>query len=162
MALLDDKVAALAEVAGWKHPRREEDGAYRFHLENDLNVAFFSPDERRCIMRAVIASVPEDEAQRDALLRSTAARQAGICQTRASIVALEKPGQSLLGESAAGEQLILYRMLDLDAAQQVFVDTARDFLNDLAWWKASFGEGTGRSGPDFAFSMQNGFWGGFR
>ena len=85
MALLDDKIVSLAASAGWKHPRRDEDGAYRFRLEGGLDVAFFSPDERRCVMRMELASVPEDAARRDELLRTVAARQAGVCRQRASL-----------------------------------------------------------------------------
>ena len=34
MALLNNLVDALASRAGWKRPRQDEDGAYRFRLEN--------------------------------------------------------------------------------------------------------------------------------
>ena len=162
MALLDDKIVSLAASAGWKHPRRDEDGAYRFRLEGGLDVAFFSPDERRCVMRMELASVPEDVARRDELLRTVAARQAGVCRQRASIAALEGPGQSLLGQARPGERLILYRMLELDVAQEVFAAMARDFLNDAAWWKASFGQTPERQDAASLFSMPGAFWGGAR
>ena len=164
MALLDEKIGSLAEAAGWKTPRRDADGAYRVRLEGGLDAVFFSPDERRCVMRAELTPVPGDAAQRDALLRTVAARQAGVCRQRASIVALEGPGQSLLGqaETGSGERLIIYRMLDLDVAQENFAATARDFLNDVAWWKASFGEMPERQDAATLFSMPGVFWGGAR
>ena len=36
MVSLDDKVRALAVTAGWKPPRPEKDGSYRFRLETAL------------------------------------------------------------------------------------------------------------------------------
>lgn len=162
MALLDDKIVSLADAAGWKRPSRDEDGAYRIRLEGDLDVAFFSPDERRCVMRVVLVSLPEGGAERDELLRATAAKQAGVCRERASIVALEAPGQSLLQEDGTAEKLIVYRMADLDEAQDVFLFTVRDFLNDAAWWKASFKDTPQPRDAATLFSMPNMFWGGVR
>ena len=162
MALLDDKIISLAEMAGWKRPQRDGDGAYRIRLEGGLNVAFFSPDERRCVMRMELASVPKEETERGALLRSVAAKQAGICRKRASIVALEAPGQSLLQESGVGDKLIVYRIVDLEMAQDVFALTVRDFLNDAAWWKASFQDTPQPRDAASLFSMPNMFWGGVR
>ena len=160
MALLDDIIMSLAETAHWKLPRCGEDGAYRIRLEGDLDIAFFSPDGRRCVMRTDLVPVPVDGAERNALLRAVAERQAGICRERASIVALEVPGQSLLQDSVPGERLILYRMVDLDTSQEIFTASVRDFLNDAAWWKASFKETPcGREAASL-FSMPNRVWGG--
>lgn len=155
MALLDNAVADLAAHAGWKTPRPDEDGAYRFRLENGLDFCLFTPDDRICVMRAGVAEVPAAGPDREELLRATAMRQAGVCRSRASIAALEGPGQSLLkSASSSGERIILYRTVELAIAREMFVSKVKDFLNDLAWWKAASGGGrTERGGERPLFGM---------
>lgn len=41
MPLLENAVALLSSRAGWKSPRRGEDGAYRFRLNGGLDFAVF-------------------------------------------------------------------------------------------------------------------------
>ena len=48
----------------------------------------------------------------------------------------------------------------LAAGQEVFGAAARDFLNDLAWWKASSGGGAERGGERAFFGMTGMFSGG--
>lgn len=152
MALLNNLVDALASRAGWKHPRRDEDGVYRFRLENGLDFAVFSPDGRAAILRAEFADVPASGPDREEMLRAAAGRQAGVCRARASVAALEKPGQSLL-KSVSGDRLVLYRTAELAAGQEAFDAAVRDFLNDLAWWKAaSAGGGQNAARPLFGMS----------
>ena len=140
MALLNNLVDALASRAGWKRPRQDEDGAYRFRLENGLDFAVFSPDGRAAVLRAEFADVPASGPDREEMLRAAAGRQAGVCRIRASVAALERPGQSLLkSASGSGDRLVLYRMAELAAGQEAFDAAVRDFLNDLAWWKAASG-----------------------
>ena len=142
MAVLNNLVDALASRAGWKRPRQDKDGAYCFRLENGLDFAVFSPDGRAAVLRAEVADVPASGPDREEMLRAAARRQAGVCRVRASVAALEKPGQSLLKSvSGPGDRLVLYRMAELDAGQEAFDATVRDFLNDLVWWKAASGGG---------------------
>ena len=56
MVSLDDKVRALAVTAGWKPPRPEKDGSYRFRLEDGLDLKIFSPDGRWCFLLAELLS----------------------------------------------------------------------------------------------------------
>ena len=161
MALLDNIVAAVAAGAGWRPPRRDEDGAYRFRLENGLDFAIFSPDDRTAVLRAEVADVPASGPAREEMLRGAATRQAGVCRVRPSVAALEQPGQSLLKTPpASGDKLILYRMVELAAGREVYGAAARDFLNDLAWWKASSGGGAERGGERAFFGMTGMFSGG--
>lgn len=69
MVSLDDKVRALAVTAGWKPPRPEKDGSYRFRLEDGLDLKIFSPDGRWCFLLAELLSLPEAGHDRDSLLR---------------------------------------------------------------------------------------------
>lgn len=161
MAPLSNIVAALASHAGWKDPRQDEDGAYRFRLENGLDFAVFSPDDRVVVLRADITALPAAAMEREEMLRDAAKRQAGVCRTRASVAAVEPAGQSLLkSDSAPGDRLILYRMADLAAGQENFDLVARDFLNDLAWWKASFGGVRSERRTDQPFFSMSGMFGG--
>lgn len=84
MALLNNLVDALASRAGWKRPRQDEDGAYRFRLENGLDFAVFSPDGRAAVLRAKFADVPASGPDREEMLRAAAGRQAGVCRIRGS------------------------------------------------------------------------------
>ncbi|WP_297218901.1 hypothetical protein [uncultured Desulfovibrio sp.] len=161
MALLDDRASALAAMAHWKTPRPEKDGSYRFALENDLSVTLLSPDGRRCVLRAELLSLPPAGPDREELLRSVLRQQAGICAVRASVVALERPGDSLLTSGTSGDCLILQSLLELDVPQRQFDEAVRDFLNDLSWWKrvlhATPGKATGGESP---FAMPDRFFGG--
>lgn len=142
MALLNTLVLELASRAGWKNPSQDEDGAYRFSLENDLDFAIFSPDDRNAILRAELMPVPAPGPDRDDLMRDVARRQAAVCRSRASIASMEGAGQSLLkGTSASGDALVLYNMVALAGGQAALAAAAKNFLNDLAWWKASFDDG---------------------
>lgn len=161
MAPLSNIVAALASHAGWKDPRQDEDGAYRFRLENGLDFAVFSPDDCVVVLRADITALPAAAMEREEMLRDAAKRQAGVCRTRASVAAVEYAGQSLLkSDAASGDRLVLYRMAELAAGQETFELAARDFLNDLAWWKASFGGGRSERRTDQPFFGMTGMFGG--
>ena len=161
MAPLSNLVAALASHAGWKDPRQDEDGAYRFRLENGLDFAVFSPDDRVVVLRADITALPAAAMEREEMLRDAAKRQAGVCRTRASVAAVEYAGQSLLkSDAASGDRLVLYRMAELAAGQETFELAATDYLNDLAWWKASFGGGRSERRTDQPFFGMTGMFGG--
>ena len=47
MSLLQESVDALTAAAGWKKASPGADGVFRFGLEGDLDMEFFSPE--RCI-----------------------------------------------------------------------------------------------------------------
>ena len=52
MSLLQESVNALTAAAGWKKASPGADGVFRFRLEGDLDMEFFSPDGRTGILRA--------------------------------------------------------------------------------------------------------------
>lgn len=159
MALLDERARALAAMAHWREPRSERDGSYRFALENDLTMTLLSPDGRMCILRAELTDIPQEEPAREDLLRMVLRHQAGVCTARASVVALEHAGESLLSAPATGERLILQALLALDAPQHRFEEAVRDFLNDLAWWKHVLNSGQA-SGTLPPFPLPDRFFGG--
>lgn len=117
MVSLDDKVRALAVTAGWKPPRPEKDGSYRFRLEDGLDLKIFSPDGRWCFLLAELLSLPEAGHDRDSLLRNVAGQQAGICRERASVVALEHQEDPAARDR---DRLILQSRMPVDVPQQRF------------------------------------------
>ena len=160
MALMDEAVKAVADAAGWKMPEPDRDGAYHFHLKGDLDFSLFSPDGRNCIIRAKVQDLPVDSMQREDLLRDASRRQVGVCRTRPSVLSVEKAGQSLMAADDGTDKLMPFRQLRLEAGEYEAPKAAvKEFLNDLAWWKASFGS-TQNSGQQGFFSMQGMFSGG--
>ena len=171
MPLLENAVALLSSRAGWKSPRRGEDGAYRFRLNGGLDFAVFSPDERIAVLRAELVTLPGSGPDGEERLHAAAQFQVGVCRARASIVALEGPGQSLLASvpvssPTSGDRLVLHRTVDLAAGQEAFETVVKDFLNDLAWWKTACGNADVREdregwGGDSPFAMPAMFSGSF-
>ena len=58
MSLLQESVNALTAAAGWKKASPGADGVFRFRLEGDLDMEFFSPDGRTGILRADLGPLP--------------------------------------------------------------------------------------------------------
>ena len=69
MSLLQESVNALTAAAGWKKASPGADGVFRFRLEGDLDMEFFSPDGRTGILRADLGPLPDAEQDADELLR---------------------------------------------------------------------------------------------
>ena len=61
MSLLQESVNALTAAAGWKKASPGADGVFRFRLEGDLDMEFFSPDGRTGILRADLGPLPDAE-----------------------------------------------------------------------------------------------------
>ena len=161
MALIDDAVRALASAAGWKEPR-SSNGLYRFHLEKELELALFSPDNRSCVMRGEVCVVPMELSARQELLESMARRQVGVCRRRASVLALERAGTAPRLGRADEDALILFRHVPLAVGRAMDLRVpVRDFLNDFAWWKTAMSSNTSATSP-FSFPGLGGssFWSG--
>ena len=77
MSLLQESVDALTAAAGWKKASPGADGVFRFRLEGDLDMEFFSPDGRTGILRADLGPLPAAEQDADDLLRKCASRAPG-------------------------------------------------------------------------------------
>ena len=67
MSLLQESVDALTAAAGWKKASPGADGVFRFRLEGDLDMEFFSPDGRTGILRADLGPLPAAEQDADDL-----------------------------------------------------------------------------------------------
>ena len=136
MSLLQESVDALTAAAGWKKASPGADGVFRFRLEGDLDMEFFSPDGRTGILRADLGPLPAAEQDADDLLRMVAASR-----SRRTVLSVDEGRFSLplvvpLAESVAS-----------------MPGYAKDFLNDLAWWKRQV-QGVGASAFSFFSGMQ--------
>lgn len=82
MSLLQKSVDALTAAAGWKKASPGADGVFRFRLEGDLDMEFFSPDGRTGILRADLGPLPAAEQDADDLLRKCASRMVAASRSR--------------------------------------------------------------------------------
>lgn len=143
MALVDDAVRAAALAAGWKMPEPGADGTWRFHLQGDLDVMLFSPDGRSCVMAGEVRVLPAEGPERSGILAEAARRQVGACRVRPSVLAVEAADwtPSAGADNSPDDRLMLYRRVGLEAgSEREFAGQLRDFLNDLAWWRAAGAE----------------------
>ena len=151
MTLPQQAADAITSAAGWQPARPNDDGVFRFRLEGDLEMDFFSPDGRTGIFRSTLATLPDTEAEADALLKTCAQRAVAASRKRKSTLSLD-----------AG-RLQLHRAVRLDGLSpdmlaRVASDEARNFLNDLAWWQVQTGAKPGQSAAPSPFSL-SGFGG---
>lgn len=141
MSLLQESVDAVTAAAGWKKASPDAGGVFRFHLEGDLDMELFSPDGRTGILRADLGPLPASEQDADALLRKCASRMVAASRTRRTVLSVD------------GDRLSLHLVVPL-AENVIFMPQhAKDFLNDLAWWKGQVQDG-GSSAFSFFSGMQ--------
>ena len=106
MSLLQESVDALTAAAGWKKASPGADGVFRFRLEGDLDMEFFSPDGRTGILRADLGPLPAAEQDADDLLRKCASRMVAASRSRRTVLSVDEGRFSLhlvvpLAESVA-------------------------------------------------------------
>ena len=131
MSLLQESVDALTAAAGWKKASPGADGVFRFRLEGDLDMEFFSPDGRTGILRA----------DADYLLRKCASRMVAASRSRRTVLSVDEGRFSL------------HLVVPLAESVASMPGYAKDFLNDLAWWKRQV-QGGGASAFSFFSGMQ--------
>ena len=128
MSLLQESVNALTAAAGWKKASPGADGVFRFRLEGDLDMEFFSPDGRTGILRADLGPLPDAEQDADE-------------RTRRTVLSVDEGRFSL------------HLVVPLAEGVASMPGYAKDFLNDLAWWKRQV-QGGGASAFSFFSGMQ--------
>ena len=124
-SFLDSAASAIADAAGWKPPTADDRGGYGFVLQGDLDMRLFSPDGgNTLIFWSSVQTLPVDEYKREELLLAHAQRAVAACKERRSVLALE------------GDTLILQRVIQgKEIPLEELPEVAKDFLNDLDWWK---------------------------
>ena len=141
--------AALAEAAGWDVPQADAEGIFRFSLEGELEFSLFSPDGRTGILLGSLGQAPDcSTPQGAAELDRLAALSAGVLKDRLSVLSLSE-----------SDLLELHRSFPLHPADGIKAH-AKDFLNDLAWWKRQVQNHSSRPAADsspFSFSFESWF-----
>ena len=141
MALLQESADAITSAAGWRKASPDARGVFRFRLEGELDMELFSPDGRTGILHADLGPLPEAERDADELLRKCASRVVAAARTRRTVLSVEEG------------RLSLHLMVPLNAAAAESMSRhAKDFLNDLAWWKNQVQGGAAASFSPFSFS----------
>ena len=116
---------AITSAAGWKSASPDEEGIFRFSLENGLDFQLLTPEGRTAVLLADLGSAPSrGDTQGDEELKRLASVAAASLRKRRSSFAV------------AGTRLELSRTFPMQADEQEIRLIARDFLNDLAWWQA--------------------------
>lgn len=143
MIVVQDCVDAITAAAGWKKASPDKEGRFHVILEGDLSMDMFSPDGRTVLFLSDLGPLPQDTQSAEALLQKGAAGVVAGSRKRRSILSLE------------GDRLVLHRAVPMgDLA--LMPEHAKDFLNDLAWWKGQLQGKTASSPFSFAFSGMSG------
>ena len=116
----------ITNAAGWKRAEPDSEGGFLFSLEGGLDFSLLSPDNRTAVLLADLGPAPEaGTMDGNDRLKRLAALAAGTLKKRRSSFAI------------AGQRLELNRTFSMQAASETKTPLlVRDFLNDLAWWKA--------------------------
>jgi hypothetical protein len=124
-SFLDSAASAIADAAGWKPPKADEQGVYAFHLRGELDMRMFSPDGgNTAILWSAVQTLPGEEHTREELLLACAQRAVAACKERKTALVLEK------------DTLILQRVIKVkETPFEEVPGIAESFLNDLEWWK---------------------------
>lgn len=139
---IEQAVKNLCEAAGWRMPMPDAEGAYRFFLEDGLDLAVSSPDGRQLVASAEIGAAPD--AGDDEAWQRLGRLAAGAMRAQASELSLHEG------------QLTLSTRIDLSQAEAGDIDLAvKRFLNDQAWWREALGEERQLSAASSPFAMPN-------
>ena len=124
-SFLDSAASAIAGAAGWKPPKADEQGAYSFTLQGELEMRLFSPDGgNTLVFWSSVQILPDDAYSREELLLAHAQRAVAACKDRETVLVLEN------------DTLILQRVIQgKETPLEALPGIAEGFLNDLAWWK---------------------------
>ena len=138
----------ITKAAGWKDAAPEADGVFRFSLEGGLDFALLTPENRTAVLLADLGDAPEPGTMEgNDRLKRLAALAAGSLKKRRSSFAI------------AGQRLELSRTFPMQAASEREVSLlARDFLNDLAWWKAQISGPSNTSSNTSSSPFSMGGW----
>lgn len=120
-----EALKTLTNQTGWTMPKAGADGAYRFHLEDGLDFAMFSPDGRLCILTSDLGAAPSEN---DPDYAEKSERLGTVC------AALMPYGRAQF--TCAKDRLELVRAFSFDGLPaDGAVREAEAFLNEAARWK---------------------------
>jgi hypothetical protein len=138
----------ITNAAGWKRAEPDSEGVFRFSLEGGLDFSLLSPDNRTAVLLADLGPAPEAGTMNgNDKLKRLAALAAGTLKKRRSSFAI------------AGQRLELSRTFPMQSTSEREISLlVRDFLNDLAWWKAQISGSSNSSSNTSSSPFSMGSW----
>jgi hypothetical protein len=138
----------ITNAAGWKRAEPDSEGVFRFSLEGGLDFSLLTPENRTAVLLADLGPAPESGSMEgNDRLKRLAALAAGTLKKRRSSFAI------------AGQRLELSRTFPMQAASELEISPlVRDFLNDLAWWKAQISGSSNTSSNTSSSPFSMGGW----
>jgi hypothetical protein len=138
----------ITNAAGWKRAEPDSEGVFRFSLEGGLDFSLLSPENRTAVLLADLGSAPESGTMEGGdRLKRLAALAAGSLKKRRSSFAI------------AGQRLELSRTFPMQSTSEREISLlVRDFLNDLAWWKAQINGSSNSSSNTSSSPFSMGGW----
>ena len=138
----------ITNTAGWKRAEPNCEGVFRFSLEGGLDFSLLSPENRTAVLLADLGSAPESGTMEGGdRLKRLAALAAGSLKKRRSSFAI------------AGQRLELSRTFPMQSTSEREISLlVRDFLNDLAWWKAQISDSSNSSSNTSSSPFSMGGW----
>ena len=138
----------ITNTAGWKRAEPDSEGVFRFSLEGGLDFSLLSPENRTAVLLADLGAAPESGTMEGGdRLKRLAALAAGSLKKRRSSFAI------------AGQRLELSRTFSMQTASELEISPlVRDFLNDLAWWKAQISGSSNTSSNTSSSPFSMGGW----
>ncbi len=121
--LLQDVVSSICKATSWKNQSQKEENTVSFELEDGINLNIYSPDGRTVILYDTIAALPNDQYEAKQIVEKYAKHAVAACKTKETVVSL------------CDNNLILHYDISLKNGDVEINKSARDFLNDLMWWK---------------------------
>ena len=152
-ALLQKAADAITRKAGWPPVQADGDGRCRFSLDGGLDFEMFTPDGRIGFFVSELGAAPDlSSAKAAEKLERIAALSAGVLKKRLSVLSISD-----------SDKFELSRSFPLsESSEQDVLTHAKEFLNDLAWWKKQMDSekatAVGSSaGSPFSFNMGSWF-----
>ena len=138
----------ITNAAGWKRAEPDSEGVFRFSLEGGLDFSLLTPENRTAVLLADLGPAPESGSMEgNERLKRLAALAAGTLKKRRSSFAI------------AGQRLELSRTFSMQTASELEISPlVRDFLNDLAWWKAQISGSSNTSSNTSSSPFSMGGW----
>lgn len=140
MSLLQKVANAISKAAGWRIAVPDANGVVRFVMNDGLDMELFSLDDRTAVFRSEICQFSPHAPDTAQLLQKAAHMAVGAMRNRGSVLSL------------ADHRLMLHSTVSMDSPDALFSETAKDFLNDLVWWRTQLTE-TRTTAPASPFTM---------
>lgn len=126
-SMLENWIETVCKAAGWSHPYQHINGAYRFRLQDDVNVDVSSSDHREILLEADIVHIPETS-EADMLEKAA----------RAVLPRVFKDSGIVCYHGDSGSLVLQQNVIAGTLRHSQFAGVMEHFLNDLYFYKSLF------------------------